>query len=548
MLIAGRGGAFAQRKFEPATAAGKSHLRFDGSWRTNRGPAIATGDPLLLDDNAGNEKNAAKATWKPALNVSPQHNGPVAANRKGYIRSTKATLTGGSLQATEEARISRILQDAEQLQPWLAGHLDKPKHVAFLMEKGIRYAAWSGAALDNFAEAFGTSDQKFQRLADGANYVAGVLDHWKSWLYPEGPDQVVVDSVELVKSDLHERGLGVVEVKFTKPKGGTNPQFKKVKKVHAFIKPEDKSLEQNLLGAGPDSAVNKINKIAKLKGAERLRGIKMESTNDNGTFVEAAKGVRALDLWGDAPVTSDKPASESFHETLIFAYLAGIDDLHMKNVFWDQGGTPSLIDADNVLSRNQMEKVDNGKLPQSGFGKYFNNAEAQKSQNAIVNQDNSEINSKILNVMLTNQTKRREIINVLKAAIQGHRGRVVPVRTDTWGKDLKGYPVFDAIQKDGYLDFVSEKGRMVREMAVDGVGFSDAVGPGLFGTTGKNTGNPFYSQPTERAQTKADFDSGVIPFYEYEFDTGFVTHNGAKIYHGQTLDQAMQGMLDKFGG
>ncbi len=549
-----KAGQTVQRKFVSASTSAKAHLRNENAWGTKKGPAIPKNAAILLDDDNAKikvEKNTfSKDTqWRPAINVPANHLGNVSDLRKGYIRSSKAAKTG-DLETDLQARIQGYLQNAEATHNFLAGHLDKPAHIQFLMNKALRYAEWSDANLDTFAEAFSSLDAKFKRIEDGADYVAKVLAHWKKWIHPEKPARVTIDEINLVESDLHERGLGVIEVKFTKPKGKKNPQFGKQTKVHVFIKPENKTLEQNLLGDNPDSAASKINEIADLKGDAKLQTIKMESTDDYGTLVEAAKGISAEKLWpvetdGNRKPKGDKPISQSFHETLIFSYLAGIDDLHKKNVFWDKsttGGVPSLVDADNVLSRNQMEDVDSGAIAQTGFGSNFNTAEANKNKQAIRTKDNSQINSKILDVMMNNPAKRREIINVLKAAIQGHRGRVVPVRTNYWGKQLKSYPTNP--DKNGFLDFLSAKKFVVRK----GVPFSDAVGAGLFGVAGESATAEFWDGAAEKTKTKEDFEAGVIPFYEYDFNTGFVTHNGVKIYNGQTLDEAMTKMLANFGG
>ena len=538
-----------QRRFAPARAKGKAHLRDENAWDTHKGPAIPRGTRLLVDtDNANAKQQVRKfgwnTTWRPAVNVPPDHVGAVPDDHKGYIRSSKSQVAGETLEAMMRSRIQGYLQTAETRHPSLVGQLDKAEHIQFLMEKAIRFDVWSGAALEPFVSAFGAKEAKFARIQAGADYVADVVEHWRGWLHPENPDLVVLNDVSLVKSDLHERGLGVVKARFTKPVGALNAQFGAKTDVTAFIKPEDKSLEQNLLGDNPNSAVNRINRIANLRGpTEKLKSIKMESTDDHGTLVEAAEGASAEAIRKLDP--NDQAFGQSFHETLVFAYLAGIDDLHYKNVYW-QGGAPTLIDADNVLSRNQMEGVDNGAIPQSGFSSSYNRVEAQKNKTAISTQDNSQINSKILDVMLHNPRKRRQIINVIKAAIQGHRGRVVPIRTNQWGAKLRSYPTH--ANQAAFLDEMATRQFLVRQSAVDGTGFDRDIGPGLFGVVGANAADPFYGPGPERAMTKRDLDSGVIPFYEYEFDTGHVTHNGTKIYHGQTLEQAMDAMLTRFGG
>jgi hypothetical protein len=538
-----------QRRFAPARAKGKAHLRAENAWDAHQGPAIARGTQLLVDTEDANAKQQVRkvgwnTTWRPALNVPPDHQGPVPDNRKGYIRSSKAQATGGTLEAIMRGRIQGYLQAAETRHATLAGQLDKAEHIQFLMEKAIRFDVWSGAGLEPFVSAFGAKEAKFARIQAGADYVADVVEHWRAWLHPENPDLVVLNDVSLVKSDLHERGLGVVKATFTKPVGALNAQFGPKTDVTAFIKPEDKSLEQNLLGDNPNSAVNRINRIVGLRGqTEKLQSIKMESTDDYGTLVEAAQGASAEAIHKLDP--NDQAIGQSFHETLVFAYLAGIDDLHYKNVYW-QNGAPTLIDADNVLSRNQMEGVDNGAIPQSGFSSNYNRVEAQKNKTALTTQDNSQINSKILDVMMNNPRKRRQIINVIKLAIQGHRGRVVPIRTNQWGLKLRSYPTH--VNQAAFLAEMSTRQFLVRQSAIDGTGFDREIGPGLFGVVGANATAPLYARDLEQAQTRRDLDSGVIPFYDYEFDTGHVRHNGVTVYHGQTLDQAMDAMLTRFGG
>jgi hypothetical protein len=555
-----------QRQYSVATTKGKSHLRDSANWNAFQGPPIPKGATLLADDDDATLVKHKKTNWRPALNVPPDQPAAVANDRKGYIRAKKVQVTQ-PFKTDLEAMVLKRLHDAETATPWLANMLATQAHVDFLMLKSIRSDQWLDKRAGQFVPAFETLDAKLNRIKDGADYVAKVLAHWKKWLHPKQPNAVILTEMRLVQSDLHERGLGVIEAKFTKPRGGKNPQYRNETTVHAFIKPEDKSLEQNLLGAGPDSAANKINKIAGLQGKERLRTIKMQSTSadDYGTFVEAAKGVKAESYFANYQMDPKGTIEQSFHETLIFAYLAGIDDLHKKNVYWEQPGgsntpgIPSLIDADVVMSWSQMNKdqqESSGKGLQSGFSQY-NKGEAEKNQEAVQNLDNSKINSKILNVMLTDDVKRRKIIEVLKESVAGHTGRIVPIRTNQWGSRLKDYVGWDPLKRDTELTTWATRGSLVRK----GIDFEEevfsngamrklnqAIGPGLYGTAGENTVTPVYDAAAEKVQTQNDLNMGSIPFYEYEYDTGFVTHNGVHIYSGVSLDQAMDDMLQKFGG
>ena len=124
-----------------------------------------------------------------------------------------------------------------------------------------------------------------------------------------------------------------------------------------------------------------------------------------------------------------------FHETLVSAFLTGMDDLHRENVYWI-GRRPYCIDADNVLSFNQMRNTDNGEYLQKGFSLY-NEREAKKNKTAIEKGDKSV--SKLLKTMIKDRAKALEIIDVISAAIAGKHGRVVPISTNCWAQRLADY-------------------------------------------------------------------------------------------------------------
>ena len=302
-----------------------------------------------------------------------------------------------------------------------------------------------------------------------------------------------------------------------------------------MIKPEDKSLEENLLGDSEGSVANQINEIVGLDDPdEMLTTIKMESDEDYGSLVELVKGSSAEDVVGD---DLDRPIKQAFHETLVFVFLTGMDDLHKENVFWHEG-RPYLIDADNVLISNQMEMWGPEESSQSGFGTSYDLEEADKNK-AAIKSGNNPVNSKILDAMLTEPLKRTAILKAIKDAITGKKGRVVPIQTQFWEGQVGSWANYKA---ENLLDMFSSEGFMVRE----GKGFESTQGPGLAGVVSKNDAKLFFNPAAERAHIKADFEAGVIPFYEHDYDTGFVTHNKTKIHHGQTLEQGIQFMLDKF--
>jgi hypothetical protein len=143
-------------------------------------------------------------------------------------------------------------------------------------------------------------------------------------------------------------------------------------------------------------------------------------------------------------------------------------------------------------------------------------------------------------MMVNNPGVRAQIIAALRNAITGKKGRTVPISTARWGIILNSYQTEQ--NKNGFLDFYSSRAFLARENKPFDAGF----GAGLASTTGVNVANDFYSQATERAQLKADLDAGQLPFYEYEYNTGFVTHNGQRVFHGMTLGQAMTALAARY--
>ncbi|MET0908608.1 MAG: DUF4157 domain-containing protein [Ilumatobacteraceae bacterium] len=546
-----------RRRFEPAVIASKAHLRQRDAWDTFHGPTLATGTHVLVDDSATTRVIQTRSvlpnvTWRPAVTVAPATRGPVAANRQGYIRSSRATLAATSLRQLYYQEISTILATAEQRMPNgnLVGQLAKPAHIDFLIDKALRYDNWNSPdpSVAVFVSGLGSLQPKLDRIREGAEHVADTLEHWRKWLHPGQAAQVSVVDVKFMKSDLHEHGLGVLDVKFRKPLGG-NAKFATDTDVEAMIKPEDKSLEQALLGSEPTSAANRLNTLAGLAGNERLGTMKMEAMNTAGhgmtpvysTLIEKVQGISSEDMVGGDKTKKSKGAfavTPSFYETLVFAFLAGLDDLHWENVMW-VNGTPYMIDADAAMMQAQMTKTSSGDSNQSGFST-VNVAEATQSLQGIKENDPAKAKSKILNMMVTDPVNRALAITAIQNALANKKGRTVPIYTERWKKTLLGYQ--QAADKDAYLDFHCARGFLVR----DGKALDGGFGPGLAGTTGINVANDVYNTAAERAELKKDLDAGSIPFYEYDFSTGAVSHNGVHIFNGLTLAAAIPLMAARF--
>ena len=673
-----------QASFEPARVIDPGNLRKINQWDTKIGAQIPAGTTILADtgnDIEEHRKFSLNRLWKPAVNVDPNMivAGPIAANLKGYIRNKKVAFIGNTLKNIIEVRIGNILDNAERRHPNLIGHLNKPENKDFLLRIGVVYEQWNdNKSLDTFCSGYELIGAKIDRIREGADYVADSLNHWRTWLGTAPGHNVAVNIVEVtfMKSDLHERGLGVISVKFNKPVAGGNPMFG-LGDIEVLLKPEDKRLEKDLLGwsaTGDQSAAEQINRILEtqagvaagaLPATESISTIKMEvgdlppivpGAARPTTLVEKVPGTQAQHLGvnpqtsrdeaakaaahsgyshllitakrelakptlefekvinalntvavktADAPdaagfypaittaiereITSaganrveaaqeassralniavagipdqlaalemvkkainaiPRQVTPSFHETLLFAGIAGIDDLHKENVFW-YNGIPYLIDADNVLNFNQMCKVDSGDIDQSGFGSFYNSKQAEINRKAIKT-NNPDLITTILNSagrrlfdeMLVTPARATAILRIIQNRMQGKTARVVPIITNKWANVRNDYNSRDVAGKTQIIDDNSDPNYLVRK----GVAFDRTFGPGLFGTCNENVPGGNYNQAQEKLSLRHDLDISAIPFYKYEFDTGRVLHGNRDIYHGQTLSQALNFIFLKF--
>ena len=550
------------RRFQPSVTLSKAHLRAKDQWDTFVGGAIPSGTRLFVDDDPAERivqrrRVLSDVTWVPAVNVDTMNPTAATGTQIGYIRSGRAT-PYGTIDKTSRRAVTDMLRTAEARVPGdaIKDQLTKAEHVDFLMDKVVRLDQWNpatGAKADTFGTAIGSLQAKYDRIREGAEHVADTLGYWRSWLFPDDPTLVDVVDVELLGSDLHEHGLGVMMVQFRKPPGGAS-MFSAQTVVDAVIKPEDKSLEKALLGAQSTSAANQVNQLAGLTGNQQLGTLKMEVGNIApkgaqpvySTLVERVKGKSSEKLAKEGLTSKGEGklgVIPAFHETLVFAWLAGIDDLHWENVMW-VNDVPYLIDADSAMSHEQMSKTGDGDKNQSGFST-FNKAESDASREGIKTLDAAKAKSKILDEMKKDTVTRKAILGAIKQAIAGHKGRTVPIYTQWWATKVRdGYQQSDAGNRDGLLDFYSTRTFLVGDNPIRA---NKGQGPGLRGTTGVNPDSDFYDQAAVKAQLKKDMEAAVIPFFEYHYDTGHVTYNGVKIFHGLTIDQSFDALTAKFG-
>ena len=578
-----------RRKYVLNKVTSNAHLRDETDWdttigsRIDKGRVILAGDPTdhLLNkkvDLNANTKHTTKMTmkgpkreevmWRPAINVPLEAlpRATIAGGQKGYIRAASLKPLGDAdgVEAILKDRVIAAIQRAERNHPALRGKLFDPTNathtssgeeqgeVEHLVSKNLRPGNISGHDPDRDARAFSDINARLARVRIAARETASAIEHWRTWIYDD-PSKVSIELVDYTHSDIHMRGLGVVRVKFKKPAGGNNQMFPGTN-PDVIIKPEDKALETALIGSDPNkpmekSAATEINQAVGIDTdpTKALTTIKMYTDTVHGAIIERVKGTppeKMNELVRTAGYTV--PAvTDSFHETMIFAFLTGMEDLHKQNVMWSDDGRPFLIDADNVLDRSQMTQTGKGQESQSGFtmGSDERKAAATATHSAI-GAGTNPMNSKILEAMLdkTSSVARDKIIAALRKAVQGKTARVVPIGTATWGGKLTEYLGMTDAQKDALVNDAAKDTYLVRK----GVPYKKYDPSGLWGVAGENAAGYRYDEDAEKAKLHDDFRNGVIPFYEYHFDSGNVTHNGTVIYHGAVATAALQIVIDKF--
>ncbi len=549
-----------RRKWGLHKVKSNAHLRARDQWTTHIGPRIDKSSIIMTDDQT--QVQGGGTTWLPAVSVDPRTATTVPADRQGFIRAKRAN-------GPEIAAFSAVL-GAKVKQAFLDAHTGAHQElitgakcenfdeiVSKLVQKHLRVMENAGVAADKIQGQINVLGHRLTRITEGAEFLATSIEEWRKKLLPGDHGKVVVEQLKYMSSDLHEHGLGVVRLHIKKPVGGTGP-FANETDFKVMLKPEDKTFEEALLGSQADSAVNEINQILGIDGDKKraLASIRMMSDATYGSLVEFVKGKEANEIWTQGGAINVEPA---FHETLVFALLAGLDDLHHENVFYNDDGVPVLIDADNALSLYQANMTMQGKNVQSGFGaqgsvfkdgayhdtkpiaKTFHTAAAANKE--AIKDPRKTVDSELLDALRSDALKRTQIKASLTKAMTGKKGRIVPVRTKKWGETLEEWltKVGTPTLEDAFLDQISDPNFLVRE----GLPFDTKVGPGLI-SAGKPPGGVDYRLDVERAQLRKDFNAGVIPFYEYEFSTGTIYHNSQVVYVGVNAITALNNALKQW--
>lgn len=441
------------------------------------------------------------------------------------------------LETSLKDRLRTILADAATDVGLNAALLRTDDHANKLMHP-LRFAQAQGLTDAPFANWYRWKEGVFPRIKDGADHLAASLMHWKTWLHPTRAGEVNITSVELTGSDLHDEGLGAVFVTFTKPLGPIDHTFADKTNFKVVIKPEDRALEKALFGTEETSLASRVNEMAGLDPDEAITTFKMETSANYGAILEFVRGVQ--------PDTFEhpQPPSKAMREAMVFAFIGGLSDLHYENVLW-RDGKPYFIDADNAMNNARLRHTSHRVAEkQTGFSRF--NPEAEAEEREKIKESPEESQSKIMQSLLAEEDQE-PIIDAVRAAFAGKKGRVVPIATGSWAAVLKG--VYIRSSDGQYADRLPTESKWSiahRQSEKVPTGTPGTPEPGLEGEAGIAQAGRVYAQAQEAREIKADYDQGKIPFYNYAYDTGYVTHNGQIVWNGQPLAESLEILLEKF--
>lgn len=364
----------------------------------------------------------------------------------------------------------------------------------------------------------GWFDRVDQRIQAGSKRTIGDALFWADNIKDDhNYDFVTVDSVELLGDELHDEGLGAAKVWFLVEVIQSLPFY-----ISAVIKPEDRSIEKAILGSG-DSIATHMNQ--KVGYGRRIKTLNMDTDSNHGTIIEFVRSgivdtvesvLRKLKI-----MESESTVSV---ETIGFALMSGLHDLHDKNVI-KTGGAPALIDADVAAQQNELLT---GPDSQAGF-KPEETEQVKKQMKG-----DAPGASQILEYAIKNPD---EIIGIVKRYIANYRGRIVPVFTGDLVNLLHNFVLAKGDLKEDGLD----KGI---NWLVTGIPAGLRGSQGLKKELGDDSNGSWDFEFVKSAVLK-DFDKGVVPHFQYQPSTGEVFFHDRCIWKGRTLAQAMEGFKSR---
>lgn len=375
---------------------------------------------------------------------------------------------------------------------------------------------------------------RINRVIKGIREMYTDILYWGWHLNAKG-----IKELRLTNSDLHNRGLGVLFVTFIIKKNG---MFRADETVTKVIKPEDKSLEKELLGKGT-SLAEKLNEKEIQVNGESLIGkvttLDIQTSRNHGSMIEFFKGEQ-INRINEAEDTE----SDSKTLTKIFAALTGMDDLHYENLIYQkntetgQYDTPAMIDADNALSKRIFGNLMKAIINNSGFGPQEPERQYIQSVRGI---------------------NRDFILQEVKPRFRGKKGRTVPVCTrdlanlkktywdysdlrfikgETWNMYINN--VIYHISDEQVVTDGAEAYLITRFLRLLETGYPNesCSAPGLRGVVGpENYLMTDVQKVIAVRNALSDFQNGQIPFYEYDYSTGHVLSHGDVIWNGPDLDE-----------
>ncbi len=215
--------------------------------------------------------------------------------------------------------------------------------------------------------------------------------------------------------------------------------------------------------------------MAELDPTEAITTFKMETAATYGSIIEFVRGATADSF--DRP----QPCSSGMKEAMVFAFIAGLSDLHHENVLW-RDGKPYFIDADNALNHDRLGLTMKPQARnQGGFSKYSKDAATEQLNTIDKTPEDAE--SKIMQALLAN-SEQQPIIEAVRTAFTGKTGRVVPIATGSWARALKQIYILKPEGTLGDNDYSTRWGIAAKQAARVPTGTPDTPEPGLQGEAG----------------------------------------------------------------
>ncbi len=481
--------------------------------------------------SVGQLKSAVQVNADPALEKEADFMGAKALQMKAAFPSP-----GGKISTFSDTVIQlRVIANVASLKSGLITALDKGEKTGGSSDKMISGKAdnvtkltalytpghsdeatqnshFSKVAAGNWRE--GWYDRVDRRIEEGARTSTRAVIFWEKDIERcMKAEEVNVSSFELLGEELHDKGLGPAKVTFD-IELHHNPLIAVSRSY--VVKPEDRSVEKAILGSG-DSIATRLN--THVGKGRKVATLDMKTSKEHGTIMEyvgmnlksiGESALRKIHFWDSSRTVTV--------ETIAFAFLAGLYDLHDKNVI-TKGGAPVLIDADVAVRPKEYE---GGPSNQAGFSP----GATKEVQNQL--KGNKSAASQILQYAIDHPD---EVTAMIKKMIGGRVSRIVPLHTSSLALGLQLFIL------DMQANNIVQANQGITKLANDLKNGDKLGSPGLEKELGQSRGK--WNQPLIENEIKKDFDKGVIPHFQYQAQSGQVFFHGQVIWMGKTLNMSM---------